>query len=78
MSDKNEKVTIRLPVRYLQALDYLVELDDFGSRSEAIKAAVRDMIYQRLDLATEKVKKMEAFEDRMQDLEKLERQYLKK
>ncbi len=42
-----EKVTLRLPARYIRALDFLVKVDDFPSRSEAIRAAIRDLIYDR-------------------------------
>lgn len=45
-----EKVTIRLPERYIRALDFLVKVDDFPSRSEAIRAAIRDFIYERVDI----------------------------
>ena len=33
----SEKMTLRLPARYLKALDFLVEVDDFPSRSEAVR-----------------------------------------
>ena len=29
MKDDTEKITLRLPARYLKALDFLVEVDDF-------------------------------------------------
>ena len=78
MAQKTEKITIRLPARYLEALDYLVALDDFSSRSEAIKTSVRDMIYERLDVVVEKVRKMETFEEKMEILSRMERQFLRK
>ncbi len=34
-----EKITLRLPARYLKALDFLVQVDDFPSRSEAVRFA---------------------------------------
>ncbi len=35
-----EKVTLRIPSRHIRALDFLVQVDDFPSRSEAIRAAM--------------------------------------
>jgi Arc/MetJ-type ribon-helix-helix transcriptional regulator len=73
-----EKVTLRLPARYIRALDFLVKADDFPSRSEAIRAAVRDFIYNRVDLVADKMKKMEEAEKTLAQIEELEERYLKK
>jgi Arc/MetJ-type ribon-helix-helix transcriptional regulator len=73
-----EKVTIRLPERYVRALDFLVKVDDFPSRSEAIRAAIRDFIYQRVDLVMDKVKKMEEAEKTLAAMEQFESEYLRK
>ena len=73
-----EKVTLRLPSRYIRALDFLVEVDDFPSRSEAIRAAIRDFIYARVDLVSEKLKKMEEAEKTLAEMERFEEKYLKK
>lgn len=73
-----EKVTLRLPARYIRALDFLVKADDFPSRSEAIRAAVRDFIYARVDLVADKMKKMEEAEKTLAQIEELEERYLKK
>ena len=73
-----EKVTLRLPVRYIRALDFLVKADDFPSRSEAIRAAIRDFVYDRVDLVMEKVKKMEEAERTLTEMEAFEQQYLNK
>ena len=51
-----DKVTIRLPAKYLKRLDFLVAVDDFPSRSEAIRTAVRDLLYNRLEYVIEKQK----------------------
>jgi len=64
-----EKVTLRLPARYIRALDFLVKLDDFPSRSEAVRAAVRDFVYDRVDLVMDKVKKMEEAERTLAEME---------
>ncbi|MBI0583342.1 MAG: ribbon-helix-helix protein, CopG family [Methanomassiliicoccus sp.] len=73
-----EKVTIRLPERYVRALDFLVKVEDFPSRSEAIRAAIRDLIYERVDLAMDKVKKMEEAEKTLAAMEQFENEYLRK
>ncbi len=71
-----EKVTIRLPERYVRALDFLVTVDDFPSRSEAIRAAIRDFIYERVDVVMEKVKKMEEAEKTLAEMEEFKEKYL--
>jgi Arc/MetJ-type ribon-helix-helix transcriptional regulator len=73
-----EKVTVRLPERYVRALDFLVKVDDFPSRSEAIRAAIRDFIYQRVDVVMDKVKKMEEAEKTLAAMEQFESEYLRK
>jgi Arc/MetJ-type ribon-helix-helix transcriptional regulator len=73
-----EKVTLRLPERYIRALDFLVEADDFPSRSEAIRAAIRDFIYARVELVQDKIKKMEEAERTLASIESFEERYLKK
>jgi Arc/MetJ-type ribon-helix-helix transcriptional regulator len=73
-----EKVTIRLPERYVRALDFLVKVDDFPSRSEAIRAAIRDFVYERVDVVMDKVKKMEEAEKTLEAMEQFESEYLRK
>ncbi|TFG57160.1 MAG: ribbon-helix-helix protein, CopG family [Methanomassiliicoccus sp.] len=73
-----EKVTLRIPSRHIRALDFLVQVDDFPSRSEAIRAAIRDFIYARLELVTDKLQKMEEAEKVMAEMEAYEERYLRK
>jgi len=73
-----EKVTIRLPTKFIRALDFLVEVDDFPSRSEAIRAAIRDFIYDRVDLVMEKLKRLEEAERTLAEMELFEDKYLQK
>jgi len=73
-----EKVTIRVPKRHLKALDFLVQIDDFPSRSEAIRSAVRDLIYARLELVVDRMKKFEHAEQSLAEIKTLEEKYLKK
>jgi len=73
-----EKVTIRVPKRHLKALDFLVQIDDFPTRSEAIRSAVRDLIYARLELVMDRMKKFEHAEQSLAEIKSLEEKYLKK
>jgi Arc/MetJ-type ribon-helix-helix transcriptional regulator len=77
MNEETEKITIRLPKRYLRALDFLVELDDFTSRSEAIRGAIRDMVYSRTELVMDKVEKIKKAEEALASMESLHKQYMK-
>lgn len=78
MDGENEKITIRIPERHLRALDMLVEIDDFPSRSEAIRAAIRDLIYTRLELVVDRMKKLEHAEQTLAVTKAYEEEYLKK
>jgi Arc/MetJ-type ribon-helix-helix transcriptional regulator len=73
-----EKITIRIPQRHLRALDFLVEIDDFPSRSEAIRAGIRDLIYARLELVVDRMKKFEHAEQSLAAIKTYEEKYLKK
>jgi len=73
----SEKITIRLPERYLRGLDALVSLDDFENRSEAIRHAVRDLLYARLDLVEDRVQKMHQLDQKLERLAHLEREVMK-
>ncbi len=78
MPDEDEKITIRVPKRFLRAVDFLVQMDDFPSRSEAVRAAIRDFVYGRVELVTEKIKKMQAAEAAMADVEATRKEFLQK
>ncbi|MFO8110001.1 MAG: ribbon-helix-helix domain-containing protein [Thermoplasmata archaeon] len=77
MSD-SEKITIRLPKSHLESIDFLVEMDDFPSRSEAIRAAVRDMLYYRIELVADKVEKIVEQERKMAHAKAIKEEYLKR
>ena len=77
MNEDTEKITLRLPKRFLRALDFLVEVDDFPSRSEAVRAAIRDLVYGRVELVTDKLKKIEEAEKALANLEAIKRQFMK-
>jgi Arc/MetJ-type ribon-helix-helix transcriptional regulator len=78
MPTRTEKITIRLPSRFVEALDLLVSVDDFPSRSEAIRTAVRDLVYLRSSLVIRKAKKLSQLHRNVARLRDIETQYLKK
>ncbi len=78
LKDDTEKITLRLPQRYLKALDFLVEVDDFPSRSEAVRAAIRDLVYARVELVTEKLKKIQDAEKSLAQMESFKKEFLQK
>ncbi len=78
MKDDTEKITLRLPQRYLKALDFLVEVDDFPSRSEAVRAAIRDLVYARVELVTDKLKRIQEAEKSLADMESFKKEFLNK
>ncbi len=73
---ETEKITIRLPKSFVRRIDFLVDMDDFPSRSEAIRSGVRDMLYHRVDLVAEKVEKMAEQEQKMAKAEAIREEYL--
>ena len=78
MKPETEKITIRVPSKFVNALDFLVEVDDFPSRSEAIRAAIRDLVYNRVELVMDKIKKMQEAEQALTAAKEFEVEYLKK
>ncbi len=78
MKDDTEKITLRLPQRYLKALDFLVEVDDFPSRSEAVRAAIRDLVYSRVELVTDKLKRIQEAEKSLANMESFKTEFLQK
>jgi len=71
-----EKITLRLPTKYLRLIDFLVELDDFPTRSEAIRVAVRELVYQRVELVQDKTKRMAEAEQALASYDSLKRDYV--
>jgi Arc/MetJ-type ribon-helix-helix transcriptional regulator len=78
MSNDGEKITIRVPKRFLETLDFLVALDDFSSRSEAVRTAIRDMIYARVNLVSDRIKQIQSAEAAIADKENLRKEFLQK
>ncbi len=52
-----QRVTLRVPQQQLEMLDALVELGDFPSVSEAIRAGVRDMVDRRCGKFSDNVRR---------------------
>jgi antitoxin ParD1/3/4 len=44
-----ERVTLRIPKAQIEDVERMVESGEFPNRSEAIRAAVRDMLNEQLD-----------------------------
>ena len=44
-----ERVTLRIPKQQIEEVEQMVEMGEFPNRSEAIRAAVRDMLNEQLD-----------------------------
>lgn len=58
-----EKITIRLPKRHLRTIDRMVEKDYYGSRAEAIRTAVRELVLHSPEMM-ERIEKWETLEIR--------------
>ena len=78
MVHETDKITLRLPTRFLKALDFLVQVDDFPSRSEAVRAAIRDFVYARVELVSEKLKRMQEAQKAMAEAEAFRKEFLEK
>lgn len=78
MEESPEKLTIRLPSRFVKALDFLVAVDDFPSRAEAIRAAVRDLVYGRIEMVPEKIRRIREAEVTLEEAEALRREMLRR
>ena len=78
MTEPTEKITIRVPKKFIDMLDFLVQVNDFPSRSEAIRSAIRDMVYERVDLVIEKMQRMQEAEKALAEMQNLREQYFQK
>jgi Arc/MetJ-type ribon-helix-helix transcriptional regulator len=71
-----EKITIRLPKKFLKKIDWLVKVDHFPTRSEAIRVAVRDMLYTHAESVPDKVSKTQRIEGAIAQMEETESKYM--
>ena len=78
MERGHKKITVRLPENYLKEIDFLVKIDDFPSRSEAVRTAIRDLLNDRVPMVIEKVEKKVEARRRITEMEELEKEYLQK
>ncbi|MFQ6107038.1 MAG: ribbon-helix-helix domain-containing protein [Thermoplasmata archaeon] len=78
MKRETEKITIRVPKRFIEALEFLVEADDFPSKSEAIRVAIRDLVYKRVELVPQKLKRIQEAEMSINEMRELRKEYLKR
>lgn len=53
-------------------------MDDFPTRSEAIRAAVRDLVYSRIDLVPDKVKRIRDAELVLEEADHLRKDVLRR
>jgi len=78
LKHRKVKLTVRIPERFVKAMDYLIEIQDMPSRSEVIRAAIRDFVYERVELAKEKMRKILEAEKSIMEYEDLKKEYLRK
>lgn len=71
------KITLRLPIDFIEQVDFLVEQDDFPNRSEAIRTAIRDMLYQRIPLVLEKAEKKAELRKKMDQIKSFRNEFLR-
>jgi Arc/MetJ-type ribon-helix-helix transcriptional regulator len=56
-----ERITLRLPKQHVEIIDALVDVGEYASRSDVIRSAIRDLVYEQSDKllgALEKLEKM--------------------
>ncbi len=49
-----ERVTLRIPKQQIEEVEHMVETGEYPNRSEAIRAAVRDMLNEQDDESRER------------------------
>ncbi len=76
--EETEKITIRLPKKYMRWMEFLVEIDDSPSKTAIIHEALRDYLYDRMPYATDKVREMEEAESMMAEALAFKEKYLRK
>ena len=74
--EDSEKITIRIPKRDLRHIDLIMRLDGYSSRSEVIRAAIREFTDNRVDFLLEKMEKLERTEEKKARLLEFEEKYL--
>lgn len=70
---ETQRVTVRLPVHQIRAIDTFIRLGEFASRSEAVRAAVSRLIEEITEHVYEKaetLRKIQQLEAYTTELEK--------
>ena len=57
-----ERITIRLPKQQIDQIDMLVKIGEFSSRSDVLRTAVKELMYDRIDKVAEHAEKLKKFE----------------
>ncbi len=73
---ETEKITVRIPVDQVQAIDTFIKLGEFASRSEAIRRALSILIEETTDKVYGKVelmKKVQELQALTEEIEKLKK-----
>jgi len=78
LKPKTVKLTVRIPERFVKAMEYLIEIQDMPSRSEIVRAAIRDFVYERVEIAAGKMKKILEAEESIEQYEEIKKRYLHK
>ncbi len=55
---QTERITVRLQSSDIKAVDLMIKIGEFISRSDAIRVAVKELVESRTDKALDKVEKM--------------------
>ena len=73
---ETEKITVRLPVHLVRAVDTFIRMGEFASRSEAIRRALKKFIEEMMQDASEKaemwmkLQELQAFTEEIEKLSK--------
>ena len=71
---ETEKITVRLPIQQIHAIDTFIRLGEFASRSEAIRRALSILIQdlaERMDEKINAMRRLQEIEAMTEELEKL-------
>jgi len=71
---ETEKVTVRLPISQINAIDAFIKLGEFASRSEAIRRALSMLIEEMVEKMHEKMdlmRRLHEIEAMTEEIEKL-------
>lgn len=64
-----QRVTLRLPEQQIKMIDWLVEIGEFTSASDAIRTAIRDLIDQRSEKLVGRMKLFEKAQEQSKNAE---------